>query len=397
MLLTIIIVNYNVKYFLEHCLFSVMAATKDIQAEILVVDNNSTDGSRAYLNDKFTSIKFYWLTENLGFAKANNLALKEAKGNFVLFLNPDTIVGEDGITNCINFLQTHPQAGAVGVRMINGSGQFLPESKRGKPTAIASFFKLVGLAKLFKHSATFASYYAGHIAEKQIAEVDVLAGAFMMLNKKAVHLTGGFDERYFMYGEDIDLSYSILKAGLKNYYLGSTTIIHFKGESTQKKSAAYNKYFFGAMLIFVQKHYPSKKFYSAAMGLMINIGGALHVFKNKMSVTKNINPPLFKNTCIVGTAAQLHLLQTVFTKKKMVFNNFVLNNSYPTNKVIINFISQLKAHNIILCQAPLSYNFIIDAIATIPNENQIYFYVPKAACMISSGNKNIQGQVILNL
>ena len=362
-----------------------------------MVDNNSTDGSRAYLNDKFTSIKFYWLTENLGFAKANNLALKEAKGNFVLFLNPDTIVGEDGITNCINFLQTHPQAGALGVRMINGSGQYLPESKRGKPTPLAAFFKLIGLANLFKHSATFASYYAGHIAEKQTAEVDVLAGAFMMLNKNAIQATKGFDERFFMYGEDIDLSYRILQVGLQNFYLGSTSIIHFKGESTQKKSAAYNNYFFGAMLIFVHKHYPSKKYYSAAMRLMINVGKALHAIKNKISVTKNINTTLFKNTCIVGTTAQIHLLQTVFTKKNMAFNNFVLDNIYPTNKDIINFISQLKAHNIILCQTPLTYNFIINAIATIPNENQIYFYEYGAGCIISSGDKNVQGQVILNL
>jgi GT2 family glycosyltransferase len=206
MQLTVIIVNYNVKYFLEQCLLSVQKAIEGIQAEVFVVDNASSDGSREYLEPKFTNIHFEWNKENVGFGKACNQALKQAKGDHVLFLNPDTVVPEDCFTACFNFFQQTPDAGAIGIRMLDGSGKFLPESKRSFPSPITSFYKLSGLSSIFPRSKTFGRYHLGYLDQHKNHEVDVLAGAFMMIRRDVVNQTGGFDESFFMYGEDVDLS-----------------------------------------------------------------------------------------------------------------------------------------------------------------------------------------------
>ena len=254
-MLSVIIVNYNVKYFLEQCLCSVYKAGQHISMEVIVVDNHSADGSRDYLEETFRQVQFYWLTENLGFAKACNLGLKHSTGEYILFLNPDTIVSEDCFENCIDFLASHPQSGALGVRMIDESGVFLKESKRAFPSPVTSFFKLTGLARLFPRSARFAKYYLGNLSEGQTHEVDVLAGAFMMIKKSVLDITGGFDEAFFMYGEDIDLSYRIQKQGYKNYYYPGVTILHFKGKSTPQKNMRYVRMFYQAMRVFANKHY----------------------------------------------------------------------------------------------------------------------------------------------
>ncbi|GAB2841840.1 glycosyltransferase family 2 protein [Ferruginibacter profundus] len=266
MQLSVIIVNYNVKYFLEQCLCSVLKACKNIDAEVLVVDNNSTDGSKEFLLPRFSSVHFSWNSVNVGFAKANNQALAQAKGAYVLFLNPDTIVPEDCFENCLRFFQSHPNAGALGIRMIDGTGRFLKESKRAFPSPLTSLFKLSGFARLFPHSAVFARYHLGHLAEDKNHEVDVLAGAFMMIPQKVLAITGGFDETFFMYGEDVDLSYRIQKTpaagtggNYKNYYFAGSTIIHFKGESTKKGSLNYVKLFYSAMSLFVKKHYSGSR------------------------------------------------------------------------------------------------------------------------------------------
>jgi O-antigen biosynthesis protein len=257
--LSVIIVNYNVKYFLEQCLCSVLKACKNIDAEIFVTDNNSNDGSREFLTTQFASVNFIWNNDNVGFAKANNQALAQAQGEFILFLNPDTIVPEDCFEKCIQFFQLHPQAGALGIRMIDGTGKFLKESKRAFPSPLTSLYKLSGLTKLFPHSKTFAKYHLGHLPENENHEVDVLAGAYMMVPKKILDTTGSFDETFFMYGEDVDLSYRIQQAGYKNYYFAQSTIIHFKGESTKKGSLNYVKMFYSAMSLFVKKHYSGSR------------------------------------------------------------------------------------------------------------------------------------------
>jgi GT2 family glycosyltransferase len=257
--LSIIIVSYNVKYFLEQCLHSVASAVKGIPAEVIVVDNASTDNSLPYLQERFPAVHYIASQQNLGFAKACNQGLAYAKGDYILFLNPDTLLAEDSLSICLRFLQTHTHAGAIGVRMVDGSGSFLRESKRSFPSPLTSFYKLSGLTALFPHSKKFGKYHLGYLSETQNHEVDVLAGAFMLIKKEVLNTVGSFDEAFFMYGEDVDLSYRIQQAGYKNYYLADTTIIHFKGESTKRGSLNYVKLFYQAMSLFVKKHYGGTK------------------------------------------------------------------------------------------------------------------------------------------
>lgn len=268
--LSIIIVNYNVKYFLEQCLSSVEKAIAPFHAEVFVVDNASSDDSISYLSPLFPWVKFIINAENEGFSKANNQALKEAMGKYILFLNPDTVLPQDSLIKCITFIEQHPDAGALGVRMINGEGIYLKESKRGFPSPLTSFFKLSGFTTVFPKSKFFAKYYLGHLNEKESNEVDVLSGAFFFSKREVLGKTGGFDERYFMYAEDIDLSYRIQQAGYKNYYFAGTTILHYKGESTNHNSLQYTKQFYKAMSQFAQKHYSGKS--SAVYIIVIQIG-----------------------------------------------------------------------------------------------------------------------------
>lgn len=256
--ISVIIVNYNVKHFLEQALHSVLRATRQIDAEIWVVDNNSVDGSVEMVRDKFPGVKLLANRENLGFSKANNQAIRESKSEYVLLLNPDTVLQDDTLTRCLAFMDEHPDAGGLGVRMIDGKGKFLPESKRGLPSPAVAFYKMTGLAALFPRSRRFGHYHLKYLPEHENHEVEVLSGAFMLMRSAALEKTGLLDEDFFMYGEDIDLSYRITRAGYKNYYFAGTTIIHYKGESTKKRSANYVKVFYNAMVLFTRKHYNAK-------------------------------------------------------------------------------------------------------------------------------------------
>ena len=257
MQLSVIIVNYNAKLLLENCLFSVQKAIFKTGGEIIVVDNNSTDGSKEYLSSKFIDVKFIFNNENIGFAKACNQGFKISLGNCILFLNPDTILPETCLTDCISFFETHADAGAIGVRMLDDKGNFLKESKRGVPSPSTSFYKLFGLAAVFPGSKTFAKYYQGHLSENENNPVEILSGAFIMIRREVFEKTKGFDEDFFMYGEDIDLSLRITQLGYKNYYLGKISVTHSKGGST-----TYNykrvRDFYDAMNLFVKKHYGKK-------------------------------------------------------------------------------------------------------------------------------------------
>lgn len=255
--LSVIIVSYQVRYFLEQCLHTVLAATGGMDAEVIVTDNASADGSLAYLQPLFPSVRFIQNTENLGFARANNEALQYCSGKWILFLNPDTLVPKDGLRACLTYLQQHPAAGALGVRMLDGRGQFLPESKRSFPSPWVSFCKLSGLAALFPASRIFNRYALGHLDERQQHVVPVLAGAFLMVRKQVLDEVQGFDETYFLYGEDIDLSYRIQKAGYENHYFAGISILHFKGESSAGEKRKRDRFFYRAMQIFVTKHYHS--------------------------------------------------------------------------------------------------------------------------------------------
>ena len=224
-----------------------------------MVDNNSVDGSDEMVSEKFPEIHFIANKENVGFAKANNQALRCATGEFILLLNPDTIVEEDTFEKCLQFMKNHPEAGALGVKMLDGKGNFLPESKRSFPTPAVAFYKAFGLSRLFPGSKTFARYHLGFLSKEETHEVDVLSGAFMFIRKEALVKAGPLDESFFMYGEDIDLSYRIIKAGYKNFYFAGTRIIHYKGESTRKGTMNYVRMFYQAMIIFAQKHFSAKK------------------------------------------------------------------------------------------------------------------------------------------
>lgn len=255
MTLSVIIVNYNVQYFLEQCLQSVAVAAEGIDTEVWVVDNNSVDGSVAMVRDKFPHVHLIANHDNPGFAKANNQALKQCTGKYCLLLNPDTVVERDCFRQCIDFMEQHPDCGGLGVKMINGEGVYLKESKRGFPSPKTSFFKISGLIRLFPHHKTIAAYYMGHLSNDEINEIDVLPGAFLMVSKEALNKVGLLDESFFMYGEDIDFSWRIKLAGYKNYYLPTTRIIHYKGESTKKGSMNYVYTFYNAMVIFTKKYF----------------------------------------------------------------------------------------------------------------------------------------------
>ncbi|HLG34618.1 MAG TPA: glycosyltransferase [Bacteroidia bacterium] len=257
MKLSVIIINYNVKYFLEQCLLSVFKALDGIAGEVIVVDNNSVDGSVEMLKKKISLINLIANSSNEGFSKANNRGIRQSKGEYILLLNPDTVVEENTFRKVLQFMDEHADAGALGVKMIDGSGKFLPESKRGLPTPAVAFYKISGLAKLFPHSRTFGKYHLSFLGEDKINRVDVLSGACMFIRKSVLEKSGLLDEDYFMYGEDIDLSYRIQKAGFYNYYFPEARIIHYKGESTKKTSVNYVFMFYRAMIVFARKHFSS--------------------------------------------------------------------------------------------------------------------------------------------
>jgi O-antigen biosynthesis protein len=277
--LSVVIVNYNVKYFLEQCLHSVGKAIEGMEAEVFVVDNNSVDGSCSHIREKFPWVRLIENRENVGFSKANNQAIRIASGKYILLLNPDTVVEEDTFRKCFDFMETHHDAGGLGVKMIDGRGHFLPESKRALPTPWVAFYKIFGLSKLFPRSRKFGRYHLGHIPREETSEVEVLAGAFMFLRKETLDKVGLLDEDYFMYGEDIDLSYRILQGGYKNYYFPVSTIIHYKGESTKKGSLNYVLVFYNAMIIFARKHFTSKnaRYYSLIINMAIYLRAAMAV------------------------------------------------------------------------------------------------------------------------
>ena len=256
--IAVVIVNYNVEFFLEQCLNSVQKALEDINGQVFIVDNNSIDGSVEMVQRKFPAYSLLANKENVGFSKANNQAILQADAEYILLLNPDTVVEEETFSKVIGFMDSHPDAGGLGVRMVDGKGKFLPESKRGLPTPAVAFYKIFGLSKLFPKSERFGQYHLGYLSEFETNKIEILSGAFMLMRSEALEKVGLLDEAFFMYGEDIDLSYRILKGGYTNYYFPETRIIHYKGESTKKSSVNYVFVFYRAMIIFAEKHFSQK-------------------------------------------------------------------------------------------------------------------------------------------
>ena len=295
MRLSIVIVNYNVRYFLEQALGSVRRALRGIDAEVWVVDNNSVDDSVRMVEEKFPEVKCIVNHDNPGFAKANNQAIRQSSGEYVLLLNPDTLVEEDTFDKCLAFMDAHPDAGALGCKLIDGSGKFLPESKRGFPSPWVAFCKTFGLSAIFPRSKVFNQYYLGYLDADQTSEADVLAGCFMFIRRSALDRAGLLDEAFFMYGEDIDLSYRIIQAGYKNYYFPETKIIHYKGESTKKGSLNYVKTFYQAMIIFTQKHFSGRQ-----AGLFVLMLQAAIWLRAGMTLAKNFWDKIWLPTLDAG-------------------------------------------------------------------------------------------------
>jgi GT2 family glycosyltransferase len=351
----------------------VFKAAVNIHVEVFVVDNASSDDSKSILPAKFPQVHFKWNSQNIGFAKANNSVLNEVSGSHILFLNPDTIIPENGLESCLQFFQNNPDAGALGVHMIDGNGRFLPESKRGFPSAANAFFKLTNLYKLFPSSAFFSGYYSGHIPEKKTASIEVLSGAFFMISNKMLKRIGGFDPDYFMYGEDIDLSYRVKKTGFKNYYFPEVSILHFKGESTSKNSAAFIRNFYGAMLLFIDKHIDGSWFKKRCLQQSVKLLQKLASMKLKKE--KEIAPfsaQFTKGMSVLIVANQSHfnaIIQLLKDSQEAICIcgrvAAMETDSDPSSGLLSQLdlaIKKTQANAVLFCESPeLSYFRIIDA------------------------------------
>ena len=329
MKLSIVVVNYNVQPFLEQCLYSIQKASKNLNLEIIVVDNNSVDGSIGMLKNKFPHINLIENKQNTGFSYANNQAIKIAKGEYILLLNPDTVIEEDTLEKVISFMDTRPDAGGLGVKMLDGKGNFLPESKRGLPTPWVAFYKIFGLSALFPTSKIFGKYHLGYLDENKINKVDILSGAFMLIRKNVFDKTGLLDETFFMYGEDIDLSYRITLAGYNNYYFPETRIIHYKGESTKKSSINYVFVFYRAMAIFAKKHFSQNnaQTFSILINLAIYIRAGIAIFSQ-----------FIKSIALPTVDFSIILLGLFFIKEQYEKNiKFIEGGSYSNDLVGIAF------------------------------------------------------------
>ncbi len=406
MQLSVIIINFNVKYFLEQCLLSVMKAMKNIDGEIIVIDNNSSDDSFSFFQNRFSEVRFIWNKSNIGFAKANNQALETSKGEIILFLNPDTIVPEDCFEKCISFIKKNNCA--LGIKMLDGSGNFLKESKRAFPSPATSLFKLSGLSKLFPHSKTFSKYHLGYLSENENHKVDVLAGAFMMMPKNILDTVGSFDEDFFMYGEDIDLSFRIQKAGFKNFYFAESSIIHFKGESTKKGSLNYVKMFYNAMSVFVKKHYGSNRsrLFSVSIHIAIFTRASLAAVARllKLKTAKRKSEAVENgSTIIAGSLLEYEEAKALLIDAgrdedilgRIEPGNLKNNDAIESIDKIKNIFTLHHIQKIIFCEGALPFKDIIAAIPNLPKQVSVQLFSKGSHAIIGSDDSNVAGSYIL--
>lgn len=372
MKLSVIILNYNVRYFLEQCILSVQQALHGMDAEIIVIDNNSADGSCDMVSKKFPQITLISNKENVGFSKANNQGVAIAKGEYVCILNPDTAVAEDTFYKVLAFAERQINLGAVGIKLIDGTGNFLPESKRNIPTPKVSYYKLTG-----KQNNKY-SYYADHVHENEIAEVNVLVGAFMLLKKSVYQEVGGFDEDYFMYGEDIDLSYKLIKANYKNYYFGEATILHYKGESTTKDKVYFER-FYGAMKIFYKKHFQLNVFIKWMVGLGVFLSKKRHSFKTISEVETPLPKAFYTITKDAAWVQQLSKTQN--SNYQMLDENDLKNKIFHNSRLVFD-------------ADATSYNSIFTTMQKLNNMGNTFRIKPKNTSYIIGSDTSIsKGEV----
>jgi GT2 family glycosyltransferase len=383
MQLSVIILNYNVRHFLELCVLSVQKALLNIDAEIIVVDNNSSDDSCKMMQLRFPNIKLIKNKENLGFPKGNNIGVAQANGDYICILNPDTVVAEDTFEKVLNFVTLsavevpNSNIGIVGCRLIDGTGNFLPESKRGIPTPWVAFTKIFGLYKLFPKSIFFNQYYAQHLQENETGKVAILVGAFMVLKKELYNEIGGFDENCFMYSDDIDLSYRVLQKGKNNYYFPETTIIHYKGESTVK-DGTYMKRFQDAMNFFYKKHFSGSVFFTVFM----KIGIVCFSFLKKLQ--GNPKPRINPESYILISHNEELREQLEFKLQKPV-----------KCQDIAQSISQNSQIEIIYDQNFLDFKTIIQAFQIHRSKNCTFKIIPKSSDFLIGSNSSFdRGEVV---
>lgn len=387
MQLSVIILNYNVRYFLEQCVLSVQKALENIDGEIIVVDNNSQDESVQMMKERFPEVKFIENYLNVGFPKGNNIGVSEAKGEYICILNPDTVVAEDTFEKVLAFAQKQKDLGIIGCKLVDGTGNFLPESKRGVPTPWVAFTKIFGLYKVFPSrrfgTSLFNQYYAQHLTENQSGKVDILVGAFMVMKRNLYFEVGGFDENCFMYSDDIDLSYLVLKMGKSNYYFHETTVIHYKGESTVRDQT-YMKRFREAMQFFYKKHFGG----SFVFDICMRIGTFLFTLLKKnqqkqmvsaideyVLVSKN---DLLKDTLI--DRLQKNVTQFTDIRENTLFSH--VNSSEKRLEILLD-------NNCIL------FKEIIDFLEENKNKGFTFKIIPKGTSfIIGSNSSNDRGEVL---
>ena len=368
MQLSVIILNYNVRYFLEQCLQSVQRAIVDIEAEIIVIDNASADGSCAMIEEKFPSVILIKNSENAGFSKGNNQGGALAKGKYICILNPDTLIAEDTFTKLITFMEKQENPGITGIKLIDGTGGFLRESKRGIPTPRAALFKVTGLYKWFPKR--FGRYYAMHLGPDESGPVDVLVGAFMFMERTVYQQAGGFDEGCFMYSDDIDLSYRILQYGYQNYYFPETVALHYKGESTLRDEH-YLRHFRQAMCFFYKKHFKPYRFFDMFLRLGIWFFSLVKVFQARTSEKKKYRPKAYiviSNSPelsiiiekITGKKAEIMGIEEVALKKpSRIPTEIIFDGNYMSNRQIIHLLEQLQHNKHTFKIRPQDCNFML--------------------------------------
>jgi len=383
MQLSVIILNYNVRYFLEQCVASVQEALSNIDGEIIVVDNNSLDDSCEMMKTHFPNVKLIENTTNLGFPKGNNIGVAHAKGDYICILNPDTVVAEDTFEKVLAFAEKQKNIGIVGCKLIDGTGNFLPECKRGVPTPFVALTKIFGLYKLFPKTALFNRYYAQHLSENETGKVVILVGAFMIMKRNLYQEIGGFDENCFMYSDDIDLSYMALKKGKTNYYFHETTVIHYKGESTVK-DGLYMKHFREAMQFFYRKHFRSSIIFDVFMKIGAFFFALIKKNQSKLKPLKAEEYVLFsKNEKLKNK------LENLF-HKKVHWQSQIEGNTLFSHSIL-----NKTQTEIIFDNTDLSFKEIISFLEANKNQGFTFKIIPKKTFfMIGSNNSNDKGTVI---
>jgi GT2 family glycosyltransferase len=384
MQLSVIILNYNVCYFLEQCVLSVQEALSVIEGEIIVVDNNSDDDSCLMMKNRFPEVRLIENKKNSGFPRGNNIGVAEAKGRYICILNPDTVVAEDTFLKILAFAEEKEDLGIVGCKLIDGRGNFLPESKRGTPTPWVAFTKIFGLYKIFPNQKIFNKYYAQHLSENQTGKVDILVGAFMVMQRELYVQTGGFDEDCFMYADDIDLSYSVLQKQKNNYYFHETSVIHYKGESTVKDEK-YMRRFQEAMEFFYQKHFRKSLFFSIFIKVGIFLFSFVKMFQGKPKSNTLPESYVFFSSSEIWCGRLSSVL-----KNKVVFLDF--KKEKMVNSCLV---SKGKRIEVILDNQYISFKKCIEILETLKHDSITFKILPKRAnFIIGSNSRNERGEII---